>query len=374
MKLIAITTPNFWHGEHIAICRLLDSGWTRVHIRKPAASKCQISNLIENIPAKYWHSLSLHDHFDLAIKYNLGGVHLNQRNPLPPYGWNGLISRSCHSIEETRQYSHLDYVTLSPIFNSISKPDYLSNFSANELRNADLSTVYALGGVTFLRINELKELGFSGAAMLSEAWKTKMEILQLITHTDIGLEDALRGGCRWVQLRMKEASDLEFSEMAKKILPLCRNYGATLIFDDRVSLVDELGADGVHLGKKDMCVEKARQILGPTKIIGATANTEEDVLNAFKSGADYIGLGPFRFTTTKKGLSPILGLEGYSRIMSYCSSQGITIPVVAIGGIGIEDLQDLRQTGVNGVAISGLILKSNDKKLITKSIIDIWEN
>ena len=374
MKLIAITTPNIWHGEHLAICRLLDSGWTRVHIRKPSADKNLIEELIRKIPEKYRQSLSLHDHFDLAIKYGIGGVHLNQRNPLPPTDWTGLTSRSCHSIEETIQHSHLDYVTLSPIFNSISKPDYLSKFSANELRNADLSTVYALGGVTFSRIKELKELGFSGAAMLSEAWKTKMEILQLITHTDIGLEDALRGGCRWVQLRMKEASDFEFSEMAKKILPLCRNYGATLIFDDRVHLVDELGADGVHLGKKDMPVEEARKILGPSKIIGATANTEEDMLLAFKSGADYIGLGPFRFTTTKKGLSPILGLEGYNRIMSYCSSQGITIPVVAIGGIGIEDLQDLRQTGVNGVAISGLILKSNDKEQTTKSIINLWKN
>lgn len=172
---------------------------------------------------------------------------------------------------------------------------------------------------------------------------------------------------------MKEASDFEFSEMAKKILPLCRNYGATLIFDDRVHLVDGLGADGVHLGKKDMPVEEARKILGPSKIIGATANTEEDMLLAFISGADYIGLGPFRFTTTKKGLSPILGLEGYNRIISYCSSQGITIPVVAIGGIGIEDLQDLRQTGVDGVAISGLILKSNDKEQTTKSIINLWK-
>ncbi|MDE7421106.1 MAG: thiamine phosphate synthase [Muribaculaceae bacterium] len=374
MKLIAITTPNFWHGEDLAICRLLDSGWTRVHIRKPSANKYQIEELIGKIPEKYRQSLSLHDHFDLAIKYGIGGVHLNQRNPLPPTDWTGLISRSCHSIEETIQHSHLDYVTLSPIFDSISKPGYKSRFSAEELKRTDLNNVYALGGVTLSRLKEIKELGFSGAAMLSEAWKTKMEILQLITHTDCGLEDALRGGCRWVQLRMKEASDSEFAEMAKKILPLCRNYGATLIFDDRVNLVNELGADGVHLGKKDMTVTEARKILGPNKIIGATANTEEDIWNAYKLGADYIGLGPFRFTTTKKGLSPILGLEGYKRIMSYCKSQDITIPVVAIGGIRLDDIKNLRQSGVDGVAISGLILNSKDKELTTKSIIDIWKN
>ena len=247
-------------------------------------------------------------------------------------------------------------------------------FTAEELQLADLSNVYALGGVTFSKIGKLKELGFSGAAMLSEAWKTKMETLQLITHTDSGLEEALRGGCRWVQLRMKEASDAEFKKMAKRIIPLCRNYGATMIIDDRAHLVEELGADGVHLGKNDMPVNEAREILGPTKIIGATANTEDDILNACNSGADYIGLGPFRFTTTKKGLSPILGQEGYQRIMAYCKREDINIPVVAIGGITLEDLSTLRQTGVDGIAVSGLILNSGNKEQTTKSIIEIWKN
>ncbi len=374
MKLIAITTPTFWHGETDAICRLLDSGWMRVHIRKPSASKIRIAELIEKIPLKYRQRLSLHDHFDLAIKYGIGGIHLNQRNPLPPTGWTGLISKSCHSIEETKLFSCLDYVTLSPIYDSISKSGYKSKFTSSTLMNTDLRKVYALGGVTFSRLEQLKELGFSGAAMLSEAWKTRMETLQFITHTNIGLEEALRGGCRWVQLRMKEASDNDFTEMANRILPLCRNYGATLIFDDRVNLVETLGADGVHLGKKDMPLEDARKILGSSKLIGATCNTEEDMLKAYKAGADYIGLGPFRFTTTKKGLSPILGLEGYRRIMDYCKEAGIDIPVVAIGGITIDDLIGLRQTGVNGVAISGLILNSHDKEQTIKSIIDTWKN
>ncbi len=374
MKLIAITTPTFWHGESDAICRLLDSGWMRVHIRKPSATKTHIAKLIVKIPEKYRQRLSLHDHFELALEYNLGGVHLNHRNPLPPDGWKGLISKSCHSIEETARSSHLDYVTLSPIFDSISKAGYRSQFSQIELREANLSKVYALGGVTLSKIEKLKELGFSGAAMLSEAWKTRMETLQFITHTDAGLEDALRGGCRWVQLRMKDASDSEFIEMARRIIPLCRNYAAIIIFDDRVHLVDSLGADGVHLGKKDMPIEEARKILGPSKIIGATANTEADMLKAFQSGADYIGLGPFRFTTTKKGLSPILGLDGYRRIMTYCKREGIRIPVVAIGGITVDDLSALRQTGVDGVAVSGLVLNSNDKEHTTKSIIDTWKN
>ncbi len=374
MKFIAITTPYFWHGEDLAIRRLIDNGWTRVHIRKPFSDINKLSELIKTIPEQYLPSLSLHDHFDIAKKFKIGGLHLNTRNPAPPPGWNGLISRSCHAIEETLRYSNLDYTTLSPIYDSISKPGYLSKFTNQMLRDADLTNVYALGGVTFNRINELKDIGFSGAAMLSEAWKTRMETLQFITHTFAGLEETLTGGCRWVQLRMKDASDSEFAEMAKRMLLLCRKYSATFIIDDRVHLLNETGADGVHLGKKDMPVSQARKILGPSKIIGATANTEEDVLSAFKSGADYIGLGPFRFTTTKKGLSPILGIDGYKKIMSFCKSHGITIPIAAIGGIELDDLESLHNTGVDGVAVSGLILNAKDKEHITKKIIETWKN
>ena len=177
-----------------------------------------------------------------------------------------------------------------------------------------------------------------------------------------------------MQLRIKDATDRQFTEMAERIYPICRKYNATLIFDDRVNLVNELGADGIHLGKKDMPVKEARKILGPTKIIGATANTEEDLLSAYESGADYVGLGPFRFTTTKKGLAPILGCEGYRRIMEYRKRHGIDIPVVAIGGILLEDLIDLHQTGLDGIAVSGLILNSNDKEQTTKEIIRLWKN
>ncbi len=374
MKLIAITTPDFRQGEDLAICRLIDCGWHRVHIRKPEATREQLAELIEKLPEKYRPNISLHDHFDLAVSYGLGGVHLNCRNTLPPDEWNGLISRSCHSIEELGNCSDLDYLTLSPIFDSISKPGYKSRFSPETLKSKHLKNVYALGGVTFSRLHELEGLGFEGAAMLSEAWKPRMETLQYITHTDAGVEKVLRGGCRWVQLRMKDASDDEFTETAMRILPICRKYNATFILDDRVHLVNKTVADGVHLGKKDMPLRDARKRLGPEKIIGATANTEEDIHLVYEAGADYIGLGPFRFTTTKKGLSPILGIEGYRRIMEYCRSHDITIPVAAIGGILLEDLPALRQTGVDGIAVSGLLLNSEDKEFTTKEIIRLWKN
>ena len=125
---------------------------------------------------------------------------------------------------------------------------------------------------------------------------------------------ALEGGCRWIQLRMKDAPEDEVRAAAGKALPLCRQYGATLILDDRVELVRETGADGVHLGLTDMPVAEARRILPRGQyIIGGTANTLEDIRMHAASGADYIGCGPFRFTTTKDParLAPTLGLEGY---------------------------------------------------------------
>ncbi len=374
MRLIAITHPFFFEGESKAIRRLLDSGWWRVHIRKPEASADSVAALLDDIPPNYRGALSIHDHFGLASDYSLGGIHLNRRCTQVPAHWQGLVSRSCHSMAELDTCRQLDYLTLSPVYDSISKAGYSSRFDLMSLGSCDLHNVFALGGVTHARLTEISAAGFSGAAMLSEAWKTHNHMLQFITHTFDGVEDALKGGCRWVQLRMKEAGDSEFVDMAARIMPLCRKYGATLIFDDRVQLVSTMGADGVHLGKNDMPVAEARKILGPAKIIGATANTVADVMEAYHAGADYIGAGPFRFTTTKKNLAPILGLDGYRRIMSQCRSMGMNLPVVAIGGIRLDDLGELRTTGVSGIAVSGLILNSDDIKTTSEIIIHIWEN
>lgn len=201
--------------------------------------------------------------------------------------------------------------------------------------------------------------------------------LQFITHKLDGLEEALRGGVRWVQLRMKDASDEEYLDVGRQALALCRRYGATFIVDDRVEAAAELGADGVHLGKNDMPVEEARRRLGSGFIIGATANTFDDIRAANRAGADYIGLGPFRFTTTKKNLSPVLGLEGYRDIMTRCRTEGLTLPVTAIGGILTDDIPVIMGTGVHGVAVSGLILNSPSPEKTTQQIIttlDKWKN
>ena len=197
-------------------------------------------------------------------------------------------------------------------------------------------------------------------------------MIQFITHANErydyidGVRMALEGGCRWIQLRMKDASEEEVLKTAESTRKLCRQYDAVFLLDDYVELVERSGADGVHLGKNDMPIDEARCLLGKDKIIGGTANTFEDVKRIYSAGADYIGCGPFRFTTTKKKLSPILGLDGYRRIIKQMTAYGINIPVIAIGGILLQDVSDIMQTGVSGVAVSGAILNANnDDKPVT---------
>lgn len=189
-----------------------------------------------------------------------------------------------------------------------------------------------------------------------------------------GIRMALEGGCRWIQLRMKDAPAEEIIACAEEVLPLCRLHGAKFLLDDHVELVRQLGADGVHLGKNDMPVDEARKILGPDIIIGGTANTIEDIIRLHKQGADYIGCGPFRFTTTKKNLSPILGLDGYKSIVLKMKELGIDLPIVAIGGITVEDIPAVMGTGVSGIALSGAILGAPDPVEMTARIIETIDN
>ena len=202
-------------------------------------------------------------------------------------------------------------------------------------------------------------------------------MIQFISHSNgsigyiEGIQLALEGGCKWIQLRMKEASEEDIIATGIKVRQLCDGYGATLILDDQVQLVERIGADGVHLGKNDMPVASAREILGENKIIGGTANSFEDIEAHWKAGADYIGCGPFRFTTTKAKLAPILGLEGYRNIIRKMREAGIQLPVVAIGGITAEDIPAILETGVNGIAVSGTILRAADPKAEMEKLLGL---
>ena len=201
-------------------------------------------------------------------------------------------------------------------------------------------------------------------------------MIQFITHSNTrydyveGARLALEGGCRWIQLRMKDAQEGDFLLAAKQIGAMCKEYGATFILDDHVEWVGITGADGVHLGKNDMPVDEARNQLGANRIIGGTANTFEDVERLWRQGANYIGCGPYRFTTTKKNLSPVLGLDGYRHIISKMKAHDINIPVVAIGGILQPDIKDVMATGVSGIAVSGAILNAENPVEEMKRFID----
>ena len=181
------------------------------------------------------------------------------------------------------------------------------------------------------------------------------------------IQEALDAGCEWIQLRFKNADEQEIKTIGEEVKKICATYNATFIINDHPHIAKEIDADGVHLGLNDMPVTEAREILG-NKLIGGTANTLEDILKRVYEGCNYIGLGPLRFTTTKEKLSPILGLEGYKKIMDEMKQRQIIIPVYAIGGITGNDIASLMQSEIYGVAVSGVITNHSDKRYLIKEL------
>jgi thiamine-phosphate pyrophosphorylase len=198
----------------------------------------------------------------------------------------------------------------------------------------------------------------------------KINRLHYITTNARDTELACRGGVRWVQLRVKNLPAAAWRQRALDVQAVCRHHGATLIINDNPALALAIGAAGVHLGQQDMAPAEARALLGPRFIIGGTANTFADVEGLVAAGVDYIGLGPFRFTTTKEKLSPILGLAGYGEIMEQCRAAGFTTPVISIGGVALADVGALQATGLHGVAVSGAIGGATNPVAAARLLVD----
>lgn len=175
-----------------------------------------------------------------------------------------------------------------------------------------------------------------------------------IGHAEL-VQRACESSIGWVQLRVKNRPYNDLLDIALKTEMICRKYHAKLIINDDVMIAKAVKADGVHLGKTDMDPQEARKILGPDAIIGGTANTFDDIKKLHDAGVDYIGLGPFRFTATKDNLSPVLGIEGYERIIAQCKENKIAVPVIAIGGIQTDDVKLLFEKGLYGIAVSSAI-------------------
>ncbi len=216
--------------------------------------------------------------------------------------------------------------------------------------------------------------------MLREDLLAKMRF-QFITHFNekfdylASAKIALAGGCKWIQLRVKAEdgkcrSTSELFDLALDIKKICKINNACFIIDDDVNLVKEVGADGVHLGKNDMPIRSAREILGNDCIIGGTANTVEDVIHHVNSGADYIGMGPFRYTSTKRRISSFLGLQGYSKAISELNKRNINTPIIGIGGIQIDDIPEILNTGIYGIAVSGMLINSTTPELECMKVLE----
>ena len=399
---ILITLPRILKNEAETLAALCGAGVSVIHIRKPEASEPEIEELLKTLQAlgADMSRLTIHYNEPLARKYGLGGVHLRIEELLAGAGEGLRRSCSAHGwTEAERAATDADYVFLSPLFDSISKPGYHSAIdpaeAAERLRRRK-GRIVALGGIRPANIARVRRIGFDGAAVLGAAWsadekavntertlknyhilnrkwKAAGGTLQLISDGDLSVAaQFLDAGGRWIQLRMKDASAEVIVCRGKEMLALCRKRRA--VVNDAPQLAVAIGADGVHLGQADMPPIEARRIIGDGAVIGSTANTFEQIAARNDGETDYVGLGPFRFTTTKKNLSPVLGTEGYRTILGRMRTENIPLPVVAIGGIELPDIPQIMRTGVDGIALSGAIARADSPATTTANFLNAIRN
>lgn len=183
MKWIVITMPDFIENEANNINQLFEAGLDLLHLRKPDSCIADCERLLQEINPKWYPGIVVHDHFSLCGKYHLHGIHLNRRNHQVPDGFQGSLSRSCHSFEEVTEAQKeavFSYVFLSPIFDSISKKGYKHCFSNKDLEDAGNNgiineKVIALGGVIPQFIPQLRVWNFGGAAFLGDIWNRRQD-------------------------------------------------------------------------------------------------------------------------------------------------------------------------------------------------------
>lgn len=189
---------------------------------------------------------------------------------------------------------------------------------------------------------------------------------QTVEEQLLNIKQVCEAGADWIQLRIKDQPEEVVLDAAKKTKVICELFGAQLIINDNINVAQKVKAAGVHLGKTDTSPSEARGVLGKDFIIGGTANTLDDCLYLIKQGVDYIGLGPYRFTKTKKNLSPVLGIGGYEGIINALLKKDIKLPVIAIGGVLTDDVLSLNRVGIYGIAVSGILTNTADKSGIIK--------
>lgn len=181
------------------------------------------------------------------------------------------------------------------------------------------------------------------------------------------IKSACTAGATLVQLRLKNISPKKVLKFAAEAKEITDHYQTRLIINDHYKIAKEIKADGVHLGSTDTCPSIARKYLESWQIIGGTANTINDCNTLITKNVDYIGLGPYHFTKTKEILSPILGLEGYAKVMEHIKTN---IPVIAVGGITVNDIPKILETGIYGVAVATAITKDFNNINLFKKMLD----
>ena len=195
-------------------------------------------------------------------------------------------------------------------------------------------------------------------AVSDRSWLKPGETLASVTET------LIQAGVTCVQLREKNQPDEEILRQARELLPICRRHGVPCIINDRPDLAKQIGADGVHVGLSDMGIEKARAILGPDAIIGGSAHSVAEALAAQQAGADYIGCGAVFGSETKTNDTKL----AHSELKAIC--EAVSIPVVAIGGISLDNIDQLAGTGIDGVAVVSALYAAEDKTAAAHALLD----
>lgn len=184
-------------------------------------------------------------------------------------------------------------------------------------------------------------------AVTDRAWLGDMTLYQQV-------ECALKGGVTCVQLREKELSDEDFLAEAIEISALCKKYGVPFFINDNVEIAVKCKADGIHVGQEDMAATKVRELVGPDMMIGVSVHTVSEALEAVAAGADCLGVGAM-FSTSTKADADVLPMD---TLRDICAA--VDVPVVAIGGIGKSNIDQLKGTGVDGVALVSAIFSAED--------------
>lgn len=397
MKLTVISPEADDPRELSVLEELFGHGLADYHVRKPGWSRDQLAAYLRRVPAKHHPLLILHSHHDLAAEFGVGGVHERDdpakgmaATPRADVGRSLLRSRAVHDLPALQQaIDRYDRVFLGPIFPSISKPGHQPRLDQAALKRIlarpRRAEVFAVGGIAPPQLRQCRQLGFDGVAAHGAIWQDpagpvvayrvlegtlRMEAIlaarlvpvMALTQDGIALSHAeqaralVDAGARWIQLRMKDAESLDWLNTAVEVVTICHDAGAICTINDSANAAIVSGADGVHLGRLDQDWVAARKQVGKDMILGGTVNNAEDAVRAADSGVlDYVGIGPLRFTPTKRKLAPVLGPDGIAALLPLLDG----LPAWAIGGVRPADLPALRHAGLAGVAVSSALYEKN---------------